>query len=419
VSGERGVGATPGGVDVVILGGGVCGLLLRAVLWKAGYSTVLVSKGPLGAGQTIGSQGILHAGLKYAADGVSREISGTLAESRGWWRGALTAGDGIDLRRVRVLAERTHFWTPGGAIDRLVGTAAAAVMKAGARRLERGEFPAVFRPGNDAVAVWEVEEEAVDAASLISVLRDAPGGEIVAVESEPSVETDAAGVRLAGVGERRIVARHAVLAAGAGNETLLAKLGVAAERVSQRRPLHMLYAGGTPDPLFGHCLQLSDKPRLTITSGKSKGDGGWVWYVGGEVAERGVERNAMEQIAAGRAELRSAMPWLDVGALTWGTVLIDRAEGRTAAGGRPDGPVIHRGERFTAVWPTKLAMAPAAVKMVAREISGALGGGSGTRVEPVDNSRVGVAPVPWERANLDATGGAEGSGNRMEAGGPC
>lgn len=382
-------------IDVVIIGGGVCGLWIRALCWQAGLSTVLVTKGPLGAGQTVGSQGILHAGLKYAADGLSHEISRQLAQCRETWLSSMKDARPIDLRGVRVLSEKTHFWTAGGMLDRAVGTAAAAVMKAGARRLTRAEFPAAFAAAPDSVGVWEVDEEVVDPISLVDCLRKSPGGRIVTTEREPRVVNEEGGVTV-DVDGARVDASHAVFAAGAGNEKLLTAMGVEASLKCQRRPLHMLFASGVPHRVFGHCLQLSDKPRVTITTGEDRG--GLVWYIGGDVAEKGVVRSPSEQIEAGRAELRHALPWIDQTSFRWGTVPIDRAEGKHPSGNRPDSPVLYRGTRFTAVWPIKLAMAPGAASMVSNAILERLQVGLREPQVPSSEIAASIATPPWSEA---------------------
>jgi len=385
---------------VVIFGGGVCGLLVRNYLHSLGCSTLLLSKGPLGDGQTVGSQGILHAGLKYAADGASHEISRQLEVAQEFWSGCLSSGLPIDLRSVRVLSPNTHFWTAGNMLDRAVGVAAAAVMKAGAKRLERPAYPPIFAEAPPSVGVWQVNEKVIDPVSLVQTLRDMPGGEIVVAADEPLVTVKAGDVEVR-VGERIIRAEHAVFAAGGGNEALLKAGGVDPLQTCQRRPLHMLYASGVPASLFAHCLQLSDKPRLTVTTGQ--GREGPVWYIGGDVAEKGVERSTADQIEAGKAELAATLPWLDLSGLQWGTIRIDRAEGlvQTHAGGlkRPDGPVIKRHPGLSAIWPTKLAMAPFAATLAVAHVSETLGLDLGgvDGVPTVANTHVPVAFAQWDR----------------------
>ena len=51
-------------VDFAIIGGGVTGLWLNALLARTGFSTVLIEKTALGVEQTLASQGMIHGGVK-------------------------------------------------------------------------------------------------------------------------------------------------------------------------------------------------------------------------------------------------------------------------------------------------------------------------------------------------------------------
>ncbi|HEY3967359.1 MAG TPA: FAD-dependent oxidoreductase, partial [Planctomycetaceae bacterium] len=52
-------------LDVLIFGGGAAGLWLLDQLARRGDCVLLLEAGRLGLGQTVGSQGIIHGGLKY------------------------------------------------------------------------------------------------------------------------------------------------------------------------------------------------------------------------------------------------------------------------------------------------------------------------------------------------------------------
>ena len=68
---------------------------------------------------------------------------------------------------------------------------------------------------------------------------------------------------------------------------------------------------GRLPPLYAHCLGGGATPRLTITTHPLQ-DGEAVWYLGGQIAETGIERSSAEQIAAGREALSALLPWLDL-----------------------------------------------------------------------------------------------------------
>lgn len=392
--------------DIVIVGGGVAGLWTRAVLVRAGYSVILVESRALGSGQTVASQGILHRGVKYALSAEARDASHALASAQDEWRRCLGLADGpapIDLRGVEVLSERMHLWATG-LLEKATGVGAALAMRSEVRRLPRAQYPPAFREAPSAVAVWEVDELSVSAASLTGRLADAADG--------PILHTAVEGVTFGPADQHRqrvlirndegsaceITASAVILAAGEGNERLLQSAG--AQPRMQRRPLHMVLVDGAPGPLFAHLPRPgSDKPRLTITS--SRTNRGWCWYIGGDLAETGVARTREEQVAFAQRELAETLPWMDLHAGRWTAFRIDRAEGETESGRRPDGPVARRSGRIIAVWPTKLALAPIAARLVTEEVARIGQPGPAPDIGSLARwPRPGVARAPWDWPEL-------------------
>src|SRR5690606_3487370 len=99
-------------------------------------------------------------------------------------------------------------------------------------------------------------------------------------------------------------AQRYILCAGEGNAQLLAAMHQQ-QPAMQTRPLHMLALSVShPHPLYLHCIgdSFGMTPRLTITSHPDT-DGRWIWYVGGELAESGVQRSPQGQREAGDPRL--------------------------------------------------------------------------------------------------------------------
>ena len=64
----------------------------------------------------------------------------------------------------------------------------------------------------------------------------------------------------------------------------------------QRRPLKMVLVKGKGlIDLFAHCIGSSSKPIVTITTHRHS-DGDNIWYIGGGIAEKGVELSDAELI---------------------------------------------------------------------------------------------------------------------------
>lgn len=465
--------ASAGGADAgvvratcVVLGGGVAGLWILARLRAAGISSLLVESQALGSGQTIASQGIIHGGTKYALDGVWSRSAQAVAAMPARWNAALQGEGEVDLRGTRVLAPHQSFWTTGGLASGVTAFVAGNLVRGRMERVPETTRPEVFRHPAFRGEVYRLDEPVLDMPSLLTALRRAAAGALV--HGQPEVETTApqdgplvVRVRLADGRMGRIQTERVVLAAGAGNEALLqpwvqrvTSAGGAgtgghvseptnpdAEPATQRRPLQMamVRAPGLPGGLYAHCFGAGSTPRVTITShpvqpaeeasgaapdgaaagrregGGPAGDGrgasgGVVWYIGGEVAERGVERSREEQIAAVRAELHLLLPWVDFAAAEWSTLRVDRAEPWNR-GKRPNSAVVRAvAPRVFAAWPTKLALAPHLADEVLVALAGnralqcddaAPRGAAATALAAVPDGWPvpPVAPAPWHEGD--------------------
>jgi hypothetical protein len=126
----------------------------------------------------------------------------------------------------------------------------------------------------------------------------------------------------------------------------------------QLRPLHMVMVKHThPEPLFAHCLGTKPVPRMTVTSHPDD-EGKWVWYLGGEIAEDGIDRTPEEQIRVARRELEALLPWVNLDEAEWATLFVNRAEPKQTKLLRPDAAFVQSVGNGIVSWPTKLALAP-------------------------------------------------------------
>lgn len=385
-------------VDVVIIGGGVVGLWSLAVVRARGLSAVLLERDALGAGQTVASQGILHAGVKYDK-GRDRPSASTpvLVRALRRWDEARRGEGPVDLRGLAAVSEHTWFWTTGTLASKAVALGAAALMRSDVRRVDRNHPPEVFSGAPGGVRIYEAGERVIDPRALVAHLARTGAGKIR--RAEVHVELDGAGavvVASAGGEDVRIETHRVILAAGAGNEALLPE----AAAMMQRRSLHMVMLNGAPVPLFGHCLGASAVPRVTITASPSLSRAGrWVWYIGGGIAEEGVGRSREEQILACRRELGECVPWVDLEGAAFATLRIDRAEGKTDDGTRPPSFVVRQVGAALVVWPTKLVLAPLAVEEVLPRLP--RDPRPDADLDALESLPVPeVAPHPWEREGL-------------------
>jgi glycerol-3-phosphate dehydrogenase len=384
-------------VDVAILGGGIAGLWLLARLQAAGYSALLLENQALGAGQTLASQGIIHGGLKYALDLKLNTASDALADMPARWRACLAGTGEVDLRGVPLAAERHLFWARKTLASRIAGFFGSKLVRGRVDALAPEQWPVVLRDPDHVAAVYALDECVLDVPALMQALVQPRQASIKRVRGDVRVSPDDDGVTIEGhdgfAQPRRLRAGALISTAGAGNESLLAQFGLSAA-AAQRRPLQMLLLDNAPGPLWAHCFDASDKPRVTVTT-HTRSDGSLVWYVGGQLAETGATQSPEALIAAAKDEFAALLPRQDFSGCRYATLYVERAEGATADGRKPDGPVLRRVAPLCwLAWPTKLALAPQLADQVLAELPPPSG-----QISDLSHWATALmAPAPWEVA---------------------
>ncbi len=350
--------------DVVIFGGGIAGLWLLNRLRQEGFSVLLFESGALGGGQTYKAQGIIHGGMKYALQGVLNQSAQAMIDMPERWKQCLSGQGEIDLSAVPILSTQHYLWSPHKFTSKLAGFLAGATLSSKVETLQKENYPLVFQHAAFKGEVFSLDEIVVDVPVLVRELVKANQDAIFKIEplSGDELKVDENGhlhsatVYMSGK-SIEVSAQQFVFTAGAGNEVIIKKLK-RTELAMQRRPLHMVMVK-TPFhyPLYAHCLGLGSRPRVTITTHHTY-DGNTIWYIGGMLAEEGVERDSQKQTQAARAELMSLFPWLDFSHAEFASFMIDRAEPLQKNGYKPDTFCIQRVENMMIAWPTKLALAP-------------------------------------------------------------
>jgi glycine/D-amino acid oxidase-like deaminating enzyme len=375
-------------LDVVIIGGGIAGLWVLDRVSAAGYSAVLVERSALGAGQTIASQGIIHGGAKYEVEGKGTAASESIAAMPERWRASLQGYMAPDLSAATILTERHLMLARGMGLK---AELASRLLAARRSRLNRDDWPDACALIAELRRVIGLEEPVVDVPTVLRAFAGRHRERLHRAEVV-SLQQDASGVRLLLRGPHgrpgEIAARFAVLAAGAANHALLP----AARQ--QLRPLHMVLARGAPGPLFAHLLVGPARPALTITSHRL--DNGFVWYLGGDLAERGIALDSDALIRQARGEIAAAFGAETAARMRFATRRIDRAEGAMPGKRRPNGPVLQPEGHVLALWPTKLALAPAAAE---HALVWLRNNASPSMAEPLplaDWTRPEVAHTPWQ-----------------------
>lgn len=381
-------------VDALVIGGGVAGLFTAHALRERGCSVLVLERTALGTGQTINSQGILHAGVKYSLGGVAGEDAREASEAAALWTGCLEGSSAPDLRGLRVLVRQEYLWRSSGFLG-VAGMLGARL----ALRSRPDAVPEAERPSWLAGVrgdVLTLPETVIDPADLLARLADSLPGALASgsVRSIRVNGPDAAEVLVEGGPDPvRVRVRRLYLCAGEGNEALVALAGLTAEEPMQRRPLRQAMVRGPLPMVFGHCID-GARTRVTITS-DLQGDR-TVWHVGGELAETGPSHEPEAFLLRARSELAACLPSVDWRGCEWSSYAVDRAEPRTRDARRPShaharavGPVV-------TVWPVKLVLAP---RVAAVAAGLAMTGSGGTARWPDGWRRPGVAPRPWDTAS--------------------
>jgi hypothetical protein len=268
----------------------------------------------------------------------------------------------LDLSRVPLLSRHQYLWSTGGLASEVTGFFASHAMRSRVAASELANRPEPLRDAAFNGHVYRLDEPVLDIPGLVGELARQYGDCCLQVDPEQGLrwrEGRPPELELSDpkAGALTLRAHLMVFSSGAGNERLLAALG-RAKPAMQRRPLHMLMLRGALPDLYAHCLGAGSNPRITVTTHPGP-DGDRVWYLGGQIAESGVERTEKDQIAAGKRELTDILPWLDLSAMRWAGFRVERAEPRQKRGVRPDKPFLEIRDRVAVAWPTKLAFAPA------------------------------------------------------------
>jgi glycerol-3-phosphate dehydrogenase len=390
-------------LDVLIFGGGAAGLWLLDTLTSRGARALLLESDRLGSGQTIAAQGIIHGGLKYTLQGALTPSALRIREMPARWRECHAGRRLPDLRGMRLRAPFCYLWRTESLASRLAMIGARVGLSVTPQVLHDEERPAflIRCPG----MVARLDEPVIAPESFLEILLARHRSRILKIDSHTIDFNLDSGRNVRSVGLRNPVSgrqlclnpQSLVLAAGNGNGDLRRQLGLA-EGAMQRRPLHMVLARGRLPEFCGHCVD-GAATRLTITSHREI-DGRTVWQIGGQIAETGVSQDERTLVSRAKSELEATIPGIDLRGVQWSTYRVDRAEGATASGARPEMSQLIREGNILTVWPTKMALAPVLAERVASSLSPDEFEGPVDFSQLEDWPRPAIARLPWETKRL-------------------
>ena len=381
--------------QVILVGGGIAGLWALRSLVAAGYDAILLEREAIGAGQTLGSQGILHGGVKYGLDGTARDIAAKLRALPPVWQACLEGDREPRLSGGEILSRCQHLWAADSWLAKVGATVGVRAMQGEVRKLERGGWPEALREGGHQGSVYELGETVIEVRSVLAALAGPVRERIFRGEVDRWVAEEG-GQGLAGVwwGGQRLTAEAFIFAAGTGNEAGAAAAGFGGA-VGQRRPLKQVMVRGPLPRLYGHCVTAAPKPVVTITAHPSGEE--TVWYLGGGVAEEATGMADEAAMRSARQKLAGIFPSYSWEGLSWACWQVDRAE-PNAANRLPDGPALVARGGTALAWPSKLVYAPSLAEevlgFVARRLAPGMREGA-----TVPLPRAELGRYPWETAD--------------------
>ena len=354
-------------VDSLILGGGISGLWLLNVLRKAGFSALLIhDAAELGGIQTLNSAGMVHGGLKYGLGSLRQDHE--LDAMPGLWQHCLQGSGELDLRGVNLAAPEQHLWAEPELAARAGLFLAAHLQSGRVTRLSPEARPSLLQHPAFKGDVYSLGHPVIDTPSLVRELA-APHADCIYqagqhdlhIETGDRLDSKAVFIRKGKV-QIRIHPRQVFLTGGAGNGALLQDIGVN-QPLMVRKPVHMTCVAHQDLPaIFGHCLGAARRPRLTLTTHPLHG--GNMWYIGGDVAEEGVDRDETVQIDAVKRELARLLPWVDLKGARYHTLMIDRIYPAERSLRTPIRAHVEQIGNNWLIWPTRLILAPDAARQV-------------------------------------------------------
>ncbi len=352
--------------DCLIFGGGVAGLWLLNSLRQAGYSALLLTDSALGGHQTINSAGMIHGGLKYGLSALQHDEQ--LDDMPVLWQKCLQGTGEIDLSAVHHLAHEQHLWAESTSTAQAALFLAAHLLSGQVNKLAKDAYPSLFNNLAFHGDVYRVAYPVVDPVSLVKVLAapyldsifEVPAAKIH-IETDDRQNSTAVFIHQ-GQTQIRLRASSVFFAGGEGNAELLHKIGVTTPLMTSK-PIHMLCIQHERLPAFyGHCLGRHRTPKLTITTHSAQGKN--MWYIGGEAAEQGIERDEKRQIAIMQEELKTLLPWQSLQGARYKSLLINRIypqERRLLSSAKA---YVHFIGNNGIIWPTRLILAPNAAHQV-------------------------------------------------------
>ncbi len=345
--------------DIIIIGAGIAGLWLHHRLNDLGYHAILLEKDSIGGVQTLSAQGIIHGGAKYTLNGILSPAASAIAGMPSRWLSCLKNKGEINLSDTKILSDHQLMWSTQNISSKITSFFASKALSDKITPLNAKKYPEPFKNSLFKGNLYQLNEPVIDIPSLVKNLSKKWRHRILKTDGKYAFFYKKDGnVNSITINQQlTIKANEIILTAGEGNQGLLKHLSIQTPAM-QRRPLQMLLAKSSHLPtLFAHCVGSSSKPIATITTHKHS-DGDSVWYIGGNIAEEGINLHPDKLIQQAQKTLQTILPWINTDNVEWATHKVNRAEPAQKNRLRPDTAFVESTHNIHIAWPTKLALTP-------------------------------------------------------------
>ena len=342
-------------IDYAILGAGIAGLWLHYRLNHQGCQSLLIDINPIGSGQTLSAQGIIHGGTKYSLSGALSRSAEAISTMPKRWTDCIKGEGDVNLTNTKLLSDHQLMWSTKTLTGKLTTFLSNSVAHGRISTVSASNVPS-YLLDKDSSSIYKLEEPVIDISSLLVDISSQYRDLIIQPKEYKIHRTSDGKVQLI-IDEFILEPEQLFLTAGKGNRDILQQLNI--KHISmQLRPLQMIFVKAPKLPkIFGHYIGASTKPLATVTSHNHK-DGNTIWYIGGNIAEEGAKKDLKQLINDTKNLLSSAIASVDLTQAKWATHYIERAESKQIKLFRPDTVFIKSVNNIHICWPTKLALAP-------------------------------------------------------------
>lgn len=379
-------------IDVVIFGAGIAGLWTFNHLKTLGYDVLLLEKESIGCGQTIASQGIIHSGLKFSLAGKVNKLAKTISAMPNLWREALNGNHIVDLSAAKQAAQSQHLLIPNGFMGGLTKLVAERALGNNVHSVSKNEWPENIKSSGFNGSLIFMDEPVLDIPSVLRALAE-PYKDAI-----KKIPTEQAGNPFEFLENHNINVKQVIFTGAANNHMIASENNDDKGLETQHRPLLQGIFKNAPFPLWGHLVGKTDKPVASVTTHKTSNNE-LIWYIGGGAAERKKDAAPEEVYKASINAFKKYMPEIDINAMEWSVLPIDRVEGKSKTESwMPDTPTIHHGEKTLYCWPTKLTFAPMLSDMILKTLEDKNIKPSQTQGDFRHFENVDYAQTPWDCA---------------------